>query len=120
MRIVGQIAQIIIALGIFNVWLLRYNRATDYRGGSAKNMPGEFAAYGLPFWFMCAIGILKVLLAIALLVGIWIPALVVPAATAMAILMVGAVAVHLKVGDPIKRAAPAALMLVLSIIAALA
>ena len=30
--------KIITALGIFNVWLLRYNKNTEYRGGNAKSL----------------------------------------------------------------------------------
>lgn len=48
MEYIRSIAQLIIALGILNVWLLRFNKATVYRGGGAKNMKQEFAAYGLP------------------------------------------------------------------------
>jgi hypothetical protein len=118
MHVIGVIAQIIIAAGIFNVWILRYNKPTSYRGGSATNMREEFAAYGFPFWFMCIIGGLKILLAIALIVGIWIPALVLPAAIGMAVLMIGAVSMHVKVGDAPIKALPATCMLALSILAA--
>jgi hypothetical protein len=120
MKVVGQIAQIIIAVGIFNVWGLRYNLAPGYRGGGATNMREEFAAYGMPFGVMCVIGALKVSLAIALLVGLREQVLVTPAATAMALLMIGAIAMHFRIGDPIKKAVPAACMLILSIIAAVA
>ncbi len=109
-------AQVIISLGIFNVWLVRYNRSTGYRGGSAGNMRQEFAAYGLPAWAMYLIGGLKVALAIALLVGIWVPLLVLPAASVMAVLMIGAIAMHLKVGDPPRKSLPAVCMLGLSIL----
>jgi hypothetical protein len=120
MRIIGQLAQIIIALGICNVWILRSNRATGYRGGSARNMKEEFAAYGLPPWSVGVVGTLKIALAAALIVGLWIPYLVLPAASGMAVLMIGAVAMHSKVADPTKKAVPAMCMLVLSVIAALA
>ena len=73
MRMIGQLAQILIALGIFNVWVLRFNRSTGYRGGSADSLRGEFAAYGLPSWAMYVVGALKISLAIALVVGLWIP-----------------------------------------------
>ena len=118
MHIVGLAAQVIIALGIFNVWLLRFNRATAYRGGDAKNMREEFAAYGLPPWFMYLIGGLKLGLAVLLLIGIWVPVLVLPAALGMGLLMLGAVMMHIKVRDPASRAAPAAGMLALSLLAA--
>ena len=50
MNTLVQICQIIVALGLLNVWLLRFNKPTAYRGGKAVNLPGEFAAYGLPAW----------------------------------------------------------------------
>lgn len=120
MKIIGQLAQIIIALGIFNVWVLRYHRATGYRGGSANTLRGEFAAYGLPSWALYVVGTLKISLAIALVAGLWVPVLVRPAAVGMAVLMVGAIAMHLKVGDPSQKSLPAVGMLVLSILAAVA
>ncbi len=42
------VLHVIVAVGLLNVWLLRYNKDTSYRGGSAKNLKDEFAAYGLP------------------------------------------------------------------------
>lgn len=119
MEYIGIIAQIIVALGILNVWVLRFNKSTSYRGGDAKNMRDEFAAYGLPFWFMCIIGILKVSLAIALLAGIWIEPITLPAAIGMAILMAGAISMHVKVKDPPKKALPATTVLALCVIAAI-
>ena len=56
MEYIRNIAQLIIALGILNVWLLRFNKAMVYRGGGAKNMKQEFATYGLPVWFMWFVG----------------------------------------------------------------
>ena len=50
MEYVGTVLQLILALGIVNVWLLRSGRATAYRGGNASNLKSEFAAYGLPDW----------------------------------------------------------------------
>ena len=120
MQIIGIIAQIVIALGIFNVWLIRYNKPTAYRGGAAGNMAEEFASYGLPKWFMYLIGALKLTLAVALLVGMVVPALVLPAAVGMAVLMLGAIAMHIKVGDAPMKSVPAAAMLGLSIVAAVA
>lgn len=118
METIGTISQIIVALGILNVWVLRFNRSTSYRGGNATNMREEFEAYGLPFWFMCIIGCLKIGFALALLAGIWIHAIVIPAAIGMAILMIGAISMHIRVQDPPKKALPATLMLILSILAA--
>lgn len=108
--------QILIALGIYNVWLLRSGKATEWRGGDATSMKEEFAVYGLPSWFVYVVGGLKLLLATALLAGIWFPALVDPAALGMAVLMVGAIAMHIKVSDPLKRSLPALTLLVLSLL----
>jgi hypothetical protein len=112
--------QIFVALGIFNVWLLRYGKETKWRGGTAKNMKEEFLVYGLPVWFMVCIGIAKVSLAIGLIVGLWIPVVTKPAAAALAVLMLGAVAMHVKVKDPVQRALPAIAMFLLSALIALA
>jgi uncharacterized membrane protein YphA (DoxX/SURF4 family) len=112
------VVQVVIALGIYNVWLLRHGKSTNWRGGQAQNLREEFEAYGLPSWFMYVIGSAKVLLATLLLVGIWVPVLTRPAAIGMAALMLGAVLMHFKVKDPLKRSLPAATMLVLALIVA--
>lgn len=119
MEYVRMIAQLIIALGILNVWLLRFNKATAYRAGTATNMREEFDSYGLPLWFMWVVGGLKILFALSLLVGFWLPELIRPAAIGMAILMLGAIGMHIKVGDALKKAVPASTVLVLSLVVAM-
>lgn len=109
-------SQIVIALGLLNVWLLRAKKPTAYRGGEAKNMEEEFAVYGLPRWFMIAIGFLKVALALALIVGLWVPVVTRPAAIGVAALMLGAVVMHFKVKDTPKKTAPAFSLLVLCLV----
>lgn len=113
------LCQIIIALGIFNVWIIRYGKETNWRGGEAKNMKEEFEAYGLPGGFVILIGAAKILLAVCLIIGIWVPVLVKPAAIVMALLMIGAVSMHVKVKDPIQKSLPAFTMLVLSLVVAI-
>jgi uncharacterized membrane protein YphA (DoxX/SURF4 family) len=112
------ILQIIAALGLLNVWLLRAGKETAYRGKNAKNMREEFAAYGLPGWSMYVVGGLKILIALAFLVGIWVPGLAQPAAIILTLLMLGAFAMHLKVKDPMIRAVPSIAMLVMAILIA--
>jgi hypothetical protein len=53
-------------------------------------------------------------------VGIWYTPVVRPAAIGMLILMIGAISMHVKVGDPAQRSLPAFTMLVLSAIVAFA
>ncbi|MFN3693603.1 MAG: DoxX family protein [Ignavibacterium sp.] len=79
-------------------------------------MKEEFEAYGLPEWFMKLIGFLKLTLAALLIVGIFVPDLVKPAAIGMAILMLGAISMHIKVKDSLIKSFPAFSFLVLSLI----
>ena len=111
MNTVVSIAQVVVALAILNVWIIRFGKATSWRGGEATNMSEEFAVYGLPNWFMLMIGFMKILLAALLVVGLWVPALTKPAATGMALLMIGAIAMHFKVGDAPLKSLPAFIML---------
>lgn len=120
MNTIILVAQVVVALAILNVWVLRAQKATAWRGGNATNLREEFAVYGLPAWFMRVVGALKISFAALLVAGIWIPALTKPAAFGLGILMLGAVVMHFKVGDPIQKALPAFTMLVLCAVIALA
>ena len=111
---IGLILQAIVGLGLLNVWLLRRESATAYRGGEAKNLKDEFATYGLPAPMFYIVGGLKIICGALLLVGLAYPPVVLPAAAVIAVLMMGAVAMHLKVGDPVSKYVPAALMLAMS------
>ncbi len=106
----------IIFFGIINVWFLRFSRSTAYRGGEAKSMKEEFAVYGLGETFMYLIGALKVVSALLIFLSIWYPGLLLYGAAVMTILMIGAIFMHIKVKDPLKKSIPAALMLLMSAI----
>ncbi|WP_019038399.1 DoxX family protein [Psychroflexus tropicus] len=114
------ILKIIIAVGILNVWLLRFNKKTEWRGGGAGNMNEEFAKYGLPLWFVPVVGFLKLLFAAFLVISIFKPEynLAFIGAIGMGVLMIGAIGMHVKVGDSPKRSLPAFLMLVMSAVIA--
>ena len=107
--------KLIVGLSILNVWLLRAKKSTPYRGGDANNIKEEFAAYGLPGWFMPTVGTIKVTLAIALLASIYYPSIEYIGAIGIAALMLGAVIMHLKIGDSFNKTYPALLFLLLSI-----
>ena len=79
-------------------------------------MAEEFAVYGLPRWSVYVIGALKIGVAVCLLVGLWLHWLVLPASMLLACLMLGALAMHLKVRDPWVKAAPACAMLAMSLL----
>ena len=111
--------QILLALVILNVWILRVGKATDYRGGDAKNMKEEFAVYGLPPWCLYAVGFFKIVFAIMLIAGTVVPELTVPAAAGLGVLMLGAVLMHAKVKDTLSKTLPALTMLVLCLLVVL-
>ena len=109
-----NLLQIIVGLGLLNVWLVRGRSSTPYRGGAAQTLQEEFAAYGLPGFAFYVVGALKVGAAVVLMAGVWMTLPVRAAASLVAALMIGAVAMHLKVGDPLTKSLPAALMFALS------
>ena len=112
---VSTILQVVVGLGLLNVWLLRAHSSTAYRGGSAQSLREEFAAYGLPDWFFYLVGVLKIGSGVLLIVGIWLPNVVPPAAGTVVVLMIGALAMHAKVKDPLSKSLPALLMLLMAV-----
>ena len=112
---VPTMLQLVVGLGLLNVWLVRAKSSTAFRGGSAQSLREEFAAYGLPDWVFFLVGALKIGSGVLLIVGIWEPEVVRPAAETVAILMVGALTMHAKVRDPLIKSLPAFLMLSMSV-----
>ncbi|MCK0189190.1 DoxX family protein [Arenibacter sp. F20364] len=108
-------AKIIIFLSILNVWFLRFNKPTPWRGGESKSMKEEFETYGLSHTIMYIVGTIKVGLAILLVVSIWLKDLSTPAAGAMGIFMLGAIAMHFKADDPNIKSFPALILFLLSV-----
>jgi len=101
-----------ISFGILYAWTIGYNRPSKFRGGNARNMKEEFAAYGLPEWLVAVIRIVKISLAVGLLFGYFLPLVVKPIAIALTIIMFVAVMMHLKLHrDPLIKALPAYLLL---------
>lgn len=111
--------KLIVGLSILNVWLVRSKKHTPWRGGEAANIEEEFKAYGLPVWFMWAVGSIKIVLALLLLVSILYSQVETIAAYGIAFLMLGAVSMHIKIGDPLKKSFPAFTFLILSLVIAL-
>ena len=115
-----SILQILIAFGLVNVWLVRSGRATKYRGAGAQNMKQEFAVYGLPSWFMYVIGFLKMVIALVMIIGLFVPQIMYPfgflALIVLSVLMLGALSMHIKVRDPFIKMLPALLMLAMAVL----
>ena len=112
---ISIILQLIVGGGLLNVWLLRAQSPTAYRGGGAQSLQEEFSTYGLPVWFFYLTGFLKIGSAILLLGGIVLQVLVQPGASIVVGLMLGAIAMHIKVGDEPMKSMPATLMLLMSL-----
>jgi uncharacterized membrane protein YphA (DoxX/SURF4 family) len=108
------VLQLIVGIGLLNVWLVRPKSATAYRGGEATSLKEEFAVYGLPGAAFYIVGALKITAAVVLILGVWLSLPVQLAAAVIAALMVGAIIMHAKVRDPLVRAMPATIMLILS------
>jgi hypothetical protein len=107
MKLLGKLAQTAAALWIIDVWFFRFDKDTGYRGGGATNMKQEFEVYGLSETQMYAVGAVKVGLAGTMLVGHAVPRVVRPASAGLAALMAGAIAMHVRAGDPVERYLPA-------------
>lgn len=105
-----------VSLSILNVWLINRKKASPYRGGNATTMQEEFAAYGLSKNAMMIVGTLKCLFAVLLLVSIFYYPAEYIGAVGIVLLMAGAIFMHFKIQDPVKKSFPAALFLLLSLI----
>lgn len=119
MKPFGKLAQTVAALWILNVWFNRFNKDTGYRGGNATNMKEEFEEYGLSTATMYAVGAAKVSLAGLMLAGLVAPRVSRPASIGLATFMLGAIGMHIKVGDPVKRYLPALSVFSLATVSAL-
>ncbi len=81
-------------------------------------MKEEFAEYGMSENAMYAVGATKVGLAALMLASLRDPKIGGPASGALAGLMAGAIGMHMKVNDPVKRALPAISVFSLSTVSA--
>ena len=97
-------AQVVIALSIAFVWIVRL-----------PNIVIEFDEYGLPDLIRNAVGAAKISLATLLITGIWYPRLVPASALLMAFLMLCAQAAHFKAKHSWQRYMPSLGLLLLSL-----
>lgn len=110
-----SLIQALVAGGLVNVWLVRARMPTAYRGGDSTNLFEEFRAYGLPAWVFYLVGFLKVFGAITLLAGVFFTDVILPTAGMLTLLMLAALAMHVKIGDSLSKMLPALSMLGLCI-----
>ena len=118
MELIGYLIialKIIVGVSILNVWLLRKNKVTKWRGGAAKTILEEF---GFSKSFCYFIGFLKVSLAILLLASIQFKTLTLLGALGLSILLVGSIIVHIRVKDAWYKSFPAFLFIVMNLMIA--
>jgi hypothetical protein len=107
--------KLVVSLGILNVWILRRDQRTAYRGQAAQTLREEFAVYGLSAFVYYLVGICKVALALALLVSLWVPGIGQYVAGALGALMLVAFGMHLKVKDAAIKSAPSLAVLAMCV-----
>ena len=107
MNTLSNLAQVIIALSIAYVWIVRFD-----------NIVKEFKQYGIPDLLRNLVGASKIALSTLLVAGIWYPDLVVIPALLMAGLMVCAQIAHIKVKNPFVKYVPSFILLMLSLFVA--
>lgn len=112
-----KILSLTVSLVVLSAWSIKLNQPSMFRGGNSTNMSEEFATYGLDDSTMIIVGICKVCLAIALLLGaLKYSNLIRPAASVMALFMTGAVYFHISIGDGLVPTLPAASMLLICLV----
>lgn len=114
-HVLSSVLQVIVGVGLLNVWLVRPRSATAYRGGTAQSLKEEFAVYGLPEWTFYVVGGLKIISGVLLIIGVWVPGLVRLPAAVVSVLMVGALAMHARAKDPVSKYLPALSVLLMSV-----
>ena len=98
------LAQVIVALSVVYVWIVRL-----------PNIQKEFHEYVIPDLVRNTVGASKIALATLLIAGIWYPALVLVPALIMAFLMLSAQYFHFKAKHPWQKYMPSLTLLLLSL-----
>jgi hypothetical protein len=107
MLLYAQIAQVVIALSIFGVWILQFDIVA-----------GEFVEYRLPVMVRSLVGATKIALSTLLVAGLWFPSLVLVPALLMAGLMVFAQYFHFRAKHRVRKFLPSLALLILSLFVA--
>lgn len=100
-------AQIVIALSVCFVWIVRFD-----------NIVKEFKQYGISDLTRNLVGATKIALSTLLITGIWYGSLVLVPALLMAFLMVCAQIAHIRAKNPWFKFVPSFILLILSLFVA--
>ena len=100
-----------------NVWVLRSQTSTNWRGGDALTLKEEFKVYALPSWVFYFVGSAKIFSAALIFSSIWIEQIPYKLfALILSFLMIFAILMHMKIRDEILKSIPAISMLMILII----
>ena len=107
MQTLAIILQIILGLGFLLFGVTKF---------ISKKMVEGFDHFGLPQWLRVVTGVLEILGAIGLIVGIWSPAIATLASVGLAIIMFFATLTHLCARDPFSTLLMPSMLFILLII----
>jgi hypothetical protein len=116
MKYVTIILKLIVSLTILNVWILRVNKSSIYRGGDSVDLVSEFLSYGLSINIMYTVGTIKLISALLLLLSIFYKKFETVPLIIISILMIGAIYFHYSLGDELIKSLPAATILLMSLV----
>ena len=102
--LIVNLAQLIVALSVLYVWIFRFHNVLD-----------EFAAFGLSDILRSFVGASKTVLATLLIVGIWLPNILLVSALLMGGFMIAAQYFHFRVKNSFIKSLPSLLLLILCI-----
>jgi uncharacterized membrane protein YphA (DoxX/SURF4 family) len=107
MHITSIVLQVILGLGFLMFGLMIFG---------AKQMIQEFQRYGYSKGFRVFTGLIEVIGAVGMIVGIWKPQFAALAGILLAATMIGALFTHIRIKDPVKNMGAAFIFLILSIV----
>ncbi|MDB5083212.1 MAG: hypothetical protein JWN30_98 [Bacilli bacterium] len=110
MQILSMIIQIILGLLFLMAGVMKF---------AAKQQVEAFQKYGYPQWFRIVTGVVEVIGAVGLIVGIWNPMLATLAGLWLGVTMLGALITHIRLHDPVKVMITPIVLLILSVIVSL-
>tara|TARA_B100001029_G_scaffold15871_1_gene10608 strand:- start:1158 stop:1538 length:381 start_codon:yes stop_codon:yes gene_type:complete len=116
MKYIKIILSLLVSLTILNVWLIRFDNDSIYRGGEAKNMIQEFEEYGLNESSVYIVGFFKVSSALFLLIGLYYNKLLFPSALTISLFMIAALIMHFKVSDELIKFIPSSILFFSSLV----
>ena len=108
---ISDLLQLVVGFSILIVWICRSSKPTSYRVGDAQTLAEEFTEVGMPEWVYDVLRIFKPIFAFLLVIGIVYKPFSLPCLAFTTLVMIGAVAAHLKVRDSIAKWWPAAMLL---------